>query len=85
LILIASSNTGSVYGSNLIPEDPTAVQVADVLFQVMRHPPGELGKACRPRSIALADTVLREPLRVLLKDAELEAAVVYSFPINAGD
>ncbi|MBI5841154.1 MAG: tetratricopeptide repeat protein [Chloroflexi bacterium] len=81
LILIASSNTGLVCGSNLIPEDPTAVQVADVLFQAMRHPPRELGKACRPRSIALADTALLEPLRVLLKDAELEIEVfVARFP-----
>ena len=39
LILIASSNTGLVCGSNIVPEDPTSVQVADVLFKAIKHPP----------------------------------------------
>ncbi len=47
LILIASSNTGLVCGSNIVPEAPSAMQVADVLFKAMQHPPRELGKACR--------------------------------------
>lgn len=81
LILIASSNTGLICGSNLVPEEPTAAQVASVLFKTMQHPPRELGKACRPRSIALADTALLEPLQVLLKDAGLDTEVfVAAFP-----
>ena len=81
LILIASSNTGLVCGSNIVPEDPTAIQVADVLFKAMQHPPRELGKACRPRSIALADAELLEPLQTLLKEKGLETEVfVAGFP-----
>jgi len=81
LILIASSNTGLVCGSNIVPEDPTSVQVADVLFKAIKHPPRELGKPCRPRSIALADAQLLEPLQVLLKDAGLDTEVfVAGFP-----
>jgi hypothetical protein len=75
LILIASSNTGLVCGSNLVPEAPSAAQAADVLFQAMQHPPRELGKACRPRRIALADAALLEPLQTLLKDKGLETEV----------
>ncbi|HMD81097.1 MAG TPA: hypothetical protein VKE92_07305, partial [Anaerolineales bacterium] len=55
LILIASGNTGMVCGSNIVPEAPSAAQVAEVLFKAMQHPPRELGKASRPRRIALAD------------------------------
>ena len=75
LILSASSNTGMVCGSNLVPEAPTAAQVADVLFKAMQHPPSQLGKACRPRGIALADPALLEPLQILLKDAGLDTEV----------
>lgn len=81
LILIASSNTGLLCGSNLVPEVPTAAQVSDVLFKAMRHPPLQLGKACQPRSVALADAALLEPLQVLLKDADLETEIfVAGFP-----
>jgi hypothetical protein len=81
LILIASSNTGLVCGSNIVPEAPSATQVADVLFKAMQHPPPELGEACRPRSIALADTALLEPLQTLLRDKGLETEVfVAGFP-----
>ncbi len=75
LILIASSNTGLVCGSNIFPESPSAAQVADVLFKAMRRPPRELGKASRPRRIALADAALLEPLQTLLKDQGLETEV----------
>ncbi len=81
LILIASSNTGLICGSSIVSEAPSAAQVGDVLFNAMQHPPRELGKACRPRSIALADTALLEPLQVLLKDAGLDTEVfVAAFP-----
>jgi len=81
LILIASSNMGLVCGSNIVPDDPTAVQAADVLFKAMQRPPRELGKACRPRSIALADAELLEPLQILLKDAGLDTEVLVArFP-----
>jgi tetratricopeptide (TPR) repeat protein len=76
LILIASGNTGLVCGSNIVPEAPSATQAADVLFQAMQHPPRELGKACRPRRIALADVALLEPLQTLLQDKGLETEVV---------
>jgi tetratricopeptide (TPR) repeat protein len=75
LILIASGNTGLVCGSNIVPEAPSAAQVADVLFQAMQHPPRELGKACRPYRIAIADAALLEPLQTLLKDKGLETEV----------
>lgn len=75
LILIASGNTGLVCGSNIVPEAPSATQAADVLFQAMQHPPRELGKACRPRRIALADAALLEPWQTLLKDKGLEMEV----------
>lgn len=75
LILIASSNTGLVCGSNLVPEAPSATQVADVLFKAMQHPPRELGKASRPRSIALADAALLEPLQTLLRNKGVETDV----------
>jgi tetratricopeptide (TPR) repeat protein len=81
LILIASSNTGLVCGSNIVPEAPSAAQLGDVLFKAMQHPPRELGKACRPRRIALADAALLEPLQTLLKDKRLETEVfVAGFP-----
>jgi hypothetical protein len=32
LILIASSNTGLICGSNIVPEPPSAMQAAQVLF-----------------------------------------------------
>ncbi len=81
LILIASGNTGLLCGSNLVPESPTAAQVGQVLFKAMQHPPRQLGKACYPRSIALADAAFVEPLRVLLKEAQLEANVFFTeFP-----
>ena len=75
LILIASGNTGLVCGSNIVPEAPSATQVAEVLFKAMQHPPRELGKASRPRRIALADAALREPLQTLLRDKGLETEV----------
>ncbi|HSG43669.1 MAG TPA: hypothetical protein VLA72_10990 [Anaerolineales bacterium] len=75
LILIVSGNTGVICGSNLVPEDPTAAQVADLLFKTMRHPPRQVGKAGRPSNIALADTALLEALQILLKDAELDTEV----------
>jgi tetratricopeptide (TPR) repeat protein len=81
LILIASGNTGLVCGSNIVPEAPSATQVADVLFKAMQHPPRELGKASRPRSIALADAALLETLQALLKEKGLETEVFASgFP-----
>jgi tetratricopeptide (TPR) repeat protein len=81
LILIASGNTGLICGSNIVPEAPSAVQAAQVLFKAMQHPPRDLGKARRPRRIALADAVLLEPLRVLIKDAGLDTEVfVAGFP-----
>ena len=32
LILIASSNTGLICGSNIVPKSPSAMQAAQVLF-----------------------------------------------------
>ena len=81
LILIASSNTGLVCGSNILSEDPAAAQVADILFNAMRRPPRQLGKAGRPRTLAIADPALLEPLQVLLKDAGLDTEVIVAgFP-----
>ena len=56
LILIASSSTGLLCGSNFVPETPTAAQVVDVLFKAMQHPPRQLGNACRPRNLYPATT-----------------------------
>ena len=75
LILIASSDTGLLRGSNLVPEPPTTEQVANVLISAMKHPPRGLGKACRPRTIAVTDAALVEPLQALLKDLGLEINV----------
>lgn len=35
LILIASSNTGLLCGTDILPENPTAAQTADTLFRAM--------------------------------------------------
>ena len=75
LILIASGNTGLVCGSNIVSDAPSAAQVADELFKAMRRLPRELGKAGRPRRLALADATLLEPLQVLLRDAGLDTEV----------
>ncbi len=76
LILIASSGTGLVCGSDIVKAPPTASQVRDVLFKTMQHPPRELGKACRPRALALGDHAMVEPLHELLAQAGLEADVL---------
>jgi hypothetical protein len=76
LILIASSNTGLLCGTEILPENPTAAQVADTLFKGMKRPPRELGKKCRPRRIALDDATLAEPLQALLKEADLDTEVL---------
>lgn len=76
LILIASSNTGLLCGTDILPGNPTAAQVADTLFKAMKRPPRELGKKCRPRRIALDDATLVEPLQVLLKEAGLHTEVL---------
>lgn len=81
LILIASSNTGLLCGTNIVPDSPTGLQVADVLFKAMRRPPRQLGKAGRPRGIALADPALLEPLQHLVKDEGLDTDIfVAGFP-----
>lgn len=74
-MLIASSNTGMICGSNLVPETPSATQMADVLFKAIQYPPRQLGKVCRPRRIALADPALLEPFQILLKEAGLDTEV----------
>jgi tetratricopeptide (TPR) repeat protein len=76
LILIASSNTGLLCGTDILPENPTAAQVADTLFKAMKRPPREFGKKCRPRRIALEDATLVDPVEVLLKEAGLDTEVL---------
>ena len=76
LVLIASGSTGLLCGTSLLPEKPTAAQVADTLFNAMKRPPRQLGKAHRPQRIALADAALLEPLKVLLKEAGLDTEVI---------
>lgn len=75
LILIVSANTGLIYGSDLMPEEPSPTRVAEALFHAMRHPPRGLAQPQRPRAIALGNPALLTPLQDILKEKGLDTEV----------
>jgi hypothetical protein len=75
LILIVSANTGLIFGSDLMPEEPSPKLVADALFHAMRHPPSGLAEPQQPHAIAVGNPALLEPLQDLLKNAGLDTQV----------